>query len=72
MRGEVHLLARSGGKEFAQVLPAADLATHGIIAVRIGGAAVWPGPEGTAEQWLRSADEALCRAKRGGRHRVQG
>ena len=62
---------RAGGAVRELRLPH-ERATHGIITVSIGVAAVWPGPELTAEALLRSADEALYRAKRGGRNRVEG
>jgi diguanylate cyclase (GGDEF)-like protein len=64
--------AERAGLAVAELRLPHERATHGLITVSIGVAAVWPGPELTAGELLRSADEALYRAKRGGRNRVEG
>ncbi|WP_323028602.1 sensor domain-containing diguanylate cyclase [Castellaniella defragrans] len=80
-------LFRLGGEEFLVVLPESDLAGAMGIAERLraamedarmlgdevvtlsAGVAVWAG--GDVEQTLKAADQALYRAKQGGRNRVE-
>lgn len=47
-------------------------ASHGIVTVSIGVAALVPSPQGSAEQLFGVADAALYDAKQGGRNRVAG
>ncbi len=63
--------AERAGQAVAELRLPHERATHGILTVSVGVAAVWPGPDLTADALLRSADEALYRAKRGGRNRVE-
>ncbi len=80
-------VARTGGEEFAVLMPGTDGKTAVEVSERIRaevatvklpegnlttsiGVASWDGEE-TFENWFRRADQALYRAKNGGRDRVE-
>jgi diguanylate cyclase (GGDEF)-like protein len=80
------LLARFGGEEFVLVLPGHDLDAalaraeairrrfdggDSPVTLSIGVAAVDPREQGDPQHALKAADEALYRAKRAGRNRVE-
>jgi len=80
------LLARFGGEEFVLVLPGHDAESamdraeairrrfdggDGQLTLSIGVAAVDPRQHGNPQRVLKAADEALYRAKRAGRNRVE-
>ncbi|HEX7833104.1 MAG TPA: diguanylate cyclase [Thermoanaerobaculia bacterium] len=78
------IIARYGGEEFAVLLPETDdaqaravaatlcerMRRDGAVTVSIGVATTIASREGTVEQFVRRADEALYEAKRLGRNRV--
>lgn len=49
----------------------APSASHPIVTISIGVCTVWPGPDMSPKQALAAADEALYRAKSGGRNQIQ-